>query len=624
MNSFHILTSSNDSCIQYGKKLLTDYLLKASLIPNEKEGHTFELLLAYETTKYLEFAKEIKREDGFAFLNEMGKSIFLAKTPRGLLYSIVTYLQDDLGVRFFHEDEEYIPLLSEVLPPKERVINPPFKMRNYLVGKCYNEKLDKKDNEAIYDEMVKNRVLDVFTPLDLKHGGKAKVYGRNVSHNFRLYCPFEKYEKTHPEFFQEIHSGNTLMKTIDITNGIRDEDGTLDESKDVSVVKVVIEEMKKDVLNHPDCSYFSITQEDGKEHFEDEHNQKLEKKYKRSGMLIRFCNVIARALSSWAKETLGRDIYIITFGYDYASEAPVKEENGKIVPIDSTVIADSHLIIQLALFSNAGLPYFSKKQDKSLVEKLKNWKIVAKTFWFWAYDIDFANYYAFIDSFYLIKQNVLDFYNYGIEYLLMQGTYDANRNWQCDARSYVYDRLMWDFSLDQDALLKEYLDAYYGPASKKVLSFIELYHSHYEKLRMEGVDVSFQTWGNECSPEILPLLVVQKGLSLLKEGEKEIEASSLSEERKKTLLRRLYGVMTTPLSALYLNFDAYFPNGSKEEKEEAKQEFIVKADLSGETKAREAFPLDKYLHWVESEDYLIRPIYKNGSTISGERSESEI
>lgn len=621
MNSFHILSLSNNSCVQYGKKLLEDYLLKAGLALDEK-GYTFELLLTSETTKYIGFAKEIKKEDGFAFINESEKSIFLAKTPRGLLYSVITYLQDEVGVRFYHEDEEYVPSLAQVIVPKERIINPPFKMRNYLVGKCYNEKLDKKDSETILDEMVKNRVLDVFTPIDEKHGGKAKVYGRNVSHNFRLYCPFEKYEKTHPEFFQEIHSGSTLMKTIDITNGIKDEDGTLDESMDVSVTKVVIEEMKKDVLAHPDCSYFSITQEDGKEHFEDEHNKALEKKYKRSGILIRFCNVIARALSSWAKETLGRDIYVVTFGYDYASEAPVKEENGKIVPIDDTVVADSHLIIQLALFSNAGLPYFSKKQDKSLVEKLKNWKIASKTFWFWAYDIDFTDYYAFIDSFYVIKQNVLDFYNYGIEYLLIQGTYDAPRNWQCDARSYVYDRLMWDFSLDQDALLQEYLDAYYGIASKKVLSFIDLFHNHYEKLRKDGVDVCFQTWGNECYPEILPLEVVEKGLSLLKEGEKEIENSSLPKERKETLIHRLYGVMTTPLSTLYLNFDDYFPNGSKEEKEKVRQEFIEKAELSGETVARETFPLDKYLHWVDSEDYLIRPIYKNGTTTSGERSEN--
>ena len=622
MNSFRIQTLSSNSCVTYSKNLLKDYLLKTGLILDEVHGHTFLLALVSDSKEYLELSKDIVKEDGFVYRNENGVSLFLAKTPRGLLYSVVTYLQDDLGIRFYHKDEEYVPSLTEIILPKDRIVNPPFKMRNYLVGKCYNEHLDKKDNSEVMNEMAKNRVLDAFTPLDEKHGGKAKVFGRNVSHNFRLYCPFEKYEKTHPEFFQEIHSGNELLKTIDITNGVKDEDGTLDESMDISVVKVVIEEMKKDVLAHPDCSYFSITQEDGKEHFEDEHNKALEKKYKRSGILIRFCNVIARALSSWAKETLGRDIYIVTFGYDYASEAPVKEEDGRIVPIDDTVIADSHLIIQLALFSNGSLPYFSKKQDKALVEKLKNWKIVAKTFWFWAYDIDFTDYYAFFDSFHTIRQNVVDFYNYGIEYLLMQGTYDAEKNWQCDARSYVYDRLMWDFSLDQDALLKEYLDAYYGVASKNVLSFINLFHNHYEKLRKDNIDVSFQTWGNECYPEILPLDVVQKGLSLLKEGEEEIRNAPLSKERKATLRNRLYGVMTTPLSTLYLNFDAYFPKASKEEKERIKQEFIDKAELSGETKARETFPLDKYLRWVESEDYLIRPIYKNGTTTSGERREN--
>ncbi len=613
MSKISILTSSNDPCSLYAKGFLLSYLKKACpSFEEEKPEKTFLLALAKDCPEYKEQAKSTLQHDGFSYFKKEGKHVFLASSPRGLLYSVVTYLQDDLGFRFYIEDEEYIPSLSEISDPKERVVNPPFAMRNYLVGKTYDDNRESGYFTPKQDNFIKTRALDVYTSLDESHGGSAPVYGRNISHNFRLYCPFEIYGETHPEFYQDIVSGSTPMKAIDITSGLKDEDGSLDESKEASVVKAVIEEMKKDIVSHPDCTYFSLTQEDGDQYFNDDHNRELEKKYKRSGLLIRFCNAVIRAVHPWAKKALGRDVKLVTFAYDYASEAPVKEEGGKIVPIDNSVLADENLIIQMALFGNMCHSYFSPDQLDSVKKKLKEWKAIGKRFWFWGYDMDFANYYAYIDSFHIIKQNVLGFFEAGFEYLLIQGCHDESHNWQANLRSYVYTRLMWDLSLEPLDLIKEYLEAYYGPASNKVAKFISLYHEHYQALIQEGKDLRFATWGNPIYPENLPLEVVSLGLSLLENGIKDIESSGLSEERKLTLKKRVYGVMTTPLNALYLNFKEYYPDKPISERDIIKERFRSACLASGATQARETFSIDKYLAFVESEDYEIRPIYENG------------
>jgi hypothetical protein len=87
-----------------------------------------------------------------------------------------------------------------------------------------------------------------------------------MCHNTLKYVPVEKYfycdkndKNYHPEFYNVI---NGKPRDLCFTNGITD-DGKLDESMEISVVKCIIEEMKKDILENPDKKYFCIEQEDG-------------------------------------------------------------------------------------------------------------------------------------------------------------------------------------------------------------------------------------------------------------------------------------------------------------------------------------------------------------------------
>ena len=60
--------------------------------------------------------------------------------------------------------------------------------------------------------------------------------------------------------------------------------------------------MKKDAIAHPEATVFNFTQEDGPYYFDDDNNRRLESKYKRSGILIRFCNVVARELNKFTEK----------------------------------------------------------------------------------------------------------------------------------------------------------------------------------------------------------------------------------------------------------------------------------------------------------------------------------
>lgn len=529
--------------------------------------------------------------DGF-IMKPNGKNVeIICKTQRAAVYAAFAFAEEYLGVKYLTADCEIVPKLKS-FGVFEYEYKPLFDMRTYLVGDTFESLADQ-------DFMAKVRIKDVYTEPDDAHGGKVGVYGRNVSHNFHFYVPFEKYGKSHPEFYRHITVVGEEMTTIDITNGLN-EDGTINPDVTESVIKIVVDEMYKDVVSHPEASVFTLTQEDGSDYFDDDNNRRLSAKYKRSGLLVRFCNAVIRAVNERAKRELGKTVKLMTFAYDYAKDAPVKYENGKAVPIDESVVADENLIIQFALFSNAAYDYFDEKQDEEILRAMKEWKTIAKEFWFWAYDIAFNNYFGFYDSFKNIEANVKGFKNYGITYLCMQGSNDSRKNWQCNIRAYAYRQLMNGSKYAVNRLIDEYIDGYYSVAAESVKEVIKLFSDNYAELLKAGKDVRFTTFGNFTNGENNPYNMLLKAVKAIEEGEAAVRAKYDGNERE-VYLKRLAAVKTTPLDLLYLNYYYYFPNGNESERAQACENFVSAARYAEIDRAREHYSLERYVDFTESE-----------------------
>lgn len=608
MTPEQIELSRNDATLTLAKQLLLTYINRA-LGQNENEavpGIRFSLVLAKDQPNPA-FDAKFEKENAYAVSVRGNSILFYAKTERGLLDAVVSYLEKDLHIRFYTSEIEYVPSFSSLPLPKNEIMNPVFSMRNYLTADTYSMNEDEATRISKETFMIKAHALGAFTPYDEEHGGLIPFYARGLFHNFHCYCPYEIYGKNHPEFFQPIEVNGHKMMTIDITNGIA-EDGSLLRDGKVSVANIVIEEMKKDIRSHPSLRYISLTQEDGERYFDDEHNRAEEKKYRRSGMLIRFCNAIIREIHPWALKELGRDIKLVTFAYSYTAHAPVKKEGDHYVPLDPTVVCDPNLYVMLAFPCNGFYSYFSSKQCDQVKQTFAEWKGLASHYWFWGYDIDFANYSAYFDSFEHIAENVRGFQKNHIDYLLINGPYDTKYNWQCNLRAYLYRRLMWDPSLDQNALEKDYLEHVYGPAAKFVEAMMTLYHQNYESVARRGHDLYLDTWGTHVYPENLPVSVVEEALRLLEEGDKAIDEAPLSLHEKETYHRRLSAVKLSPLNVRYINFHAYYPTKGEAERQAAKEAYLQEAKKSGDTNAREYFSYAKYVDYVESEDYKIHPI----------------
>ncbi len=554
LETYRIFVPHANDCRMYGATLLQKYLklcmgvelpILSRMPAAGEQGFVLGALSPRQKELY---------DHGFHIYRDGELWYFCGDRDRGLLYAVCEFVERVLGVRFLTHDAEYTPKSQEIELPEDIFSIPDIGRRTFLTGSVYAHLTDP-------DFTVKCRNLGYFTQFDETHGGKDCVFGRGNVHNFHLYVPFQVYGNDHPEFYRFLYINEEIYPTIDITNGIT-EDGRLDESMEISVAKIVIEELKKEVDARPDVEVFNFTQEDGPYYYDSDRNRHFEKKYKRSGILVRFCNVVIRALNEYVKEKYpGRVVKLITFAYDYTALPPVRYENGKPRPIDETVVADENLIIQMAFCSNGYYNYFSG-HDRKLGEQIEGWAVVAKRFWFWMYDTNYRSYLHFYDSFHNIQANVEGFKRIGVEYLLVQSGHDSKNNWQNNMRGYAYNKLMWDSSRNADEMLKEYADLYYGPAADSVMNMISHFHTHYTALIESGVDLMFSTRGSHELAENNPLPFLLRAIEIIEEGEERIKAADLPETEQETYLCRMAQVKATPVLMIFEHYHEYYPEST--------------------------------------------------------------
>lgn len=601
-----VIASAANDCTIYAAEELKKYVRKVSGINLEitdvkpSDGCFFSLgrTAAVSDGDYGKMISALNG-DGYYISAKDGNIFLAAKTDRGLIYAAYEYIEKFLGVRFLTAEEEFVPRGRKIALPTEPVTKIPlFNMRTYLTGDVFQKRSDA-------DFIAKTRTVDLFTESDEAHGGRLTVYGRNCNHNFHNYVPFEVYGNDHPEFYRFIHVNGETLPTVDITNGLT-ESGEVDEKKEVSVVKIVAEEIKKDLAKYPELEVVCLTQEDGPYYFDDENNEKLAAVYKRSGILIRFCNAVIRRVNRDRAAAGKRPVKLMTFAYDYAKDAPVKEVEGKIVPIDETVVADENLIIQFALFCNGFYDYFSDKQYPFIKKTLKEWRAVAHDFWFWGYDTSFHRYLAYYDSFDNIEANVRGMKKEGITYFCMQGPHDTRKIWQNEIRAYAYRKLFYGDERSAAELTEEFIDLYYGAGAESVKKLMNIFHTAYKEAEAAGKVVTCGNFGTHERAEINPEKMLYSAVAAIERGEKAVKSAGESDDQTQKLLKRLAGVKATPLMLLYDNFYFYHPEGSKEEELKAKKAFFDTARFAEIDLVAERWTIKQYEDEPSSSERVVK------------------
>lgn len=535
-----------------------------------------------------EVAKLQDGVDGFILKTVNGNLYIDGKTERGILYGAYDFLERVLGVRFFAPEETLVPKYECLdMPTLDVISEPDFKMRTYLTYPVY------KMNPDLAFAAHTRTLHNWFHPQE-KYGGKTKVYCRyDGAHNARMFVPAEKYgvreingddvvfvkdHEPHPEFYVYTDtppsSGHVpkkrkwsrgIYQTINWNHGIT-ADGKLDETMELSVAKIVIEEMKKDVLANPYAEYFLFTQEDCIDPVTD---KALLEKYKASGVIIRFCNVIATELQKWANQELGgRKINIVTFAYNQTQEAPVylDETTGKYMPIDETVIPVDNLYIYLAY---GCFPYCAiddpRQPDLAKLTHLK-WGAICKKFWFWGYDAVYTDFFTYNHSFGLIDGTLKMAKNLGVEFVMLEASHNCINDWQSYMKHYVWINKLWDIHKDTQALKEEYIDAYYKIAANGVREMMRLYETYYEDILAKNPHLFLELgpYKEIGTAEYIEPSLMDRAMKIIEREEERVEREIADPLEKQKLMKRLAGVKLTPMFMKLKHFDKLYAQNCKD------------------------------------------------------------
>ena len=367
-----------------------------------------------------------------------GNKLLLAGgRPRGTIYAVNRFLQEQCGVRWWTPWATNLPQQSTLKISNLNVREKPaFEYRGpywfpafdplYRVHNCAN-------NE--------NREI----PKNL--GGCIKYKG--FCHTFYPLVSPEKNFQEHPEWFSLVKGKRTHESAqLCLTNPqLRD---------------FMVKRVKEWLRESPDCEIISVTQNDNDGWCECPNCQALDDaEGSHAGTMITFANYIAEKI-----EKEFPHVWVDTFAYTYTRKPP------------KTVKARSNVIVRLCSIECNFRESFDHPSNAAFADDIKKWSAICAHLYVWDYTTEFKNYVHPHPNWFTLGDNARFFQRYGVKGFFSEGAYAGHGAEMAELRGWLLSQLMWNPQQDDRKLIREFLDGYYGKAAAKpIFHYLELLYN---------------------------------------------------------------------------------------------------------------------------------------------------
>ena len=390
-------------------------------------------------------------------IKTVGKDLILAGGPRGgTMIAVYSFLQDIVGCRWWTGEAESIPSKPNLTVPDTNIVyHPPFDFRVITAGKYAGRK-----------PFIYKLRLSTDTNFD-PDGGSI----------LRELLPERKYFMEHPDWYAYIPEGDKGKGkyTWDFALKYMKEDGN--EEKYELVMKTrrlpkqpcmtneeVLQTVTQNVLEHLKEEYHKwkyqpkivwIVQQDGRYYCKCDRCKALsEKEGSESAAWVKFLNSVSeRVEKDYPDVLIGMHAYLFT-----------------IKPPKTIKPRDNIVIYMAVLDRNHKIPVGELPDIKDYAKK---WCQLAKHVYLWDYTANFRNFIFPHPNHYVIGPSIKYCYDVGFNGMRIQGSFGKLSEFVY-MRNWMIAQLMWDPTLDDRALMKEFLDGYYGAASPYLQKYIDL------------------------------------------------------------------------------------------------------------------------------------------------------
>ncbi len=375
-------------------------------------------------------------------IRTVGKNLILAgRPPRGTLYAVYTFLEDLVGCRWWTSTESFLPRRPTLdIPAQNVVYAPPLHYREVYYSDAFSSPF-----------AARLKLNGHHQAIPAEYGGHERFVG--FVHTFYPLLPPDKYFAQHPEWYSEINGKRTVERAqLCLTN----------------------EDMRKELVRNalawlrttPDVGLISISQNDWHGRCECAKCKAIEEEEgSPAGLLVRFVNAVAEDIEKEFPEVL-----VETLAYQYTRQPPRHVKPRKNVVIRLCSIECSFVE-----------PLGTGKQNEKFKSDIEGWSRIAPQLFIWDYVTNFSNYILPHPNMRVLAPNLRFFVDHRTIGLFEQGDAGTTVGDFVRLRAWLLSHLMWNPQADEKALIRQFLEGYYGPAAPHLAAYLERTHDAAER-----------------------------------------------------------------------------------------------------------------------------------------------
>jgi hypothetical protein len=356
--------------------------------------------------------------------------------PRGTLYAVSRFLQQQCGVRWWTPWASRIPKQPALrVGDQDLREKPAFEYRESFWFPAFDA-----------DWSWRNGCNGQSSRLTPELGGRINYKG--FVHTFYPLVPPEKYFAEHPEWFSLIKGKRTTDRAqLCLTNP---------KLRDFMVGRV-----KQWLRESPDAGIISVSQNDWHGACECPDCQALDDaEGTHAATMLDFVNYVAEKI-----EPEFPHVAVDTLAYQYTRKPP------------RTIRPRPNVIVRLCSIECNFREALDQPSNAAFADDIRGWSKLCQRLYVWDYTTDFAHYVQPHPNWFKLDANLRFFHANGVRGIFEQGAYQSHGSEMSELRAWVLAQLLWNPQLDGRALINEFLDGYYGPdAAPHLRRYLTLMH----------------------------------------------------------------------------------------------------------------------------------------------------
>ncbi|TWU28776.1 DUF4838 domain-containing protein [Novipirellula artificiosorum] len=373
-------------------------------------------------------------DDGIVIHGNGNALVLAGPRPRGTLYAVYSFLEDQVGCRWWTPTEDEIPHRPTLsIPPLSITYSPKLKSREAYYRDAF---------EAKFSARQKLNGHSARTGPSL--GGNIRF--TDFVHTFFPFLPPKVYFDQHPEWYSLIDGKRVHEKAqLCLTN----------DEMQAEMTRVVLERLAK----NPGAKLISISQNDCRGPCQCENCQAVvDEEGSQAGPLLRFVNAISAVV-----EKEFPDVWVETLAYQYTRAAPLK------------VRPRSNVVVRLCSIECSFVETLGEgEQNEPFRKDIEAWSKITPQLFVWDYVTNFSNYLVPHPNLRVLAPNVRFFVDHSVVGLFEQGDSQSGIGDFVRLRAWLLAHLMWNPDQDEEALIDEFLRGYYGPAAPHLRDYLNL------------------------------------------------------------------------------------------------------------------------------------------------------